>query len=135
MGTPTLANVVKALGGIPVNIAAPETYNVLERGVVDGTIFPWEAISPPSTSPRCSAIMRSSNSFVAPLFTLMNQKRYDSSPDLRKVIDDLSGAWGSRLLLRWRYVCIVGIYLHTGDWNVVLRILGQRPSARWLTTC
>jgi TRAP-type C4-dicarboxylate transport system substrate-binding protein len=36
---------VKALGGIPVNIAAPETYNALERGVVDGTVFPWEAIS------------------------------------------------------------------------------------------
>ena len=32
VGTPTLANVVKALGATPVNIAAPETYNALERG-------------------------------------------------------------------------------------------------------
>jgi TRAP-type C4-dicarboxylate transport system substrate-binding protein len=33
---------------------------------------------------------------VAPLVTLMNQKKYDSlPPDLRKVIDELSGAWGA----------------------------------------
>ena len=95
VGTPTLANVVKALGGIPVNIAAPETYNALERGVVDGTIFPWEAISSFNLAEvlRYHAVV---DLFVAPLFTFMNQKRYDSlPPDLRKVIDDLSGAWGS----------------------------------------
>jgi TRAP-type transport system periplasmic protein len=45
VGTPILATMVKALGATPVNIAAPETYNALERGVVDGTIFPWESIS------------------------------------------------------------------------------------------
>jgi TRAP-type C4-dicarboxylate transport system substrate-binding protein len=95
VGTPTLANVVKALGGTPVNIAAPETYNALERGVVDGTIFPWEAIS----SFNLAEVLRHHavvDLFVAPLFTFMNQKRYESlPPDLRQVIDDLSGAWGA----------------------------------------
>jgi TRAP-type C4-dicarboxylate transport system substrate-binding protein len=36
------------------------------------------------------------NLYAAPLFTMMNQKKYDSlPPDLRKVIDDLSGTWGA----------------------------------------
>jgi len=95
VGTLILATMVKALGGIPVNIAAPETYNALERGVVDGTVFPWEAISSFNLAEvlRYHAVV---DLFVAPLVTCMNQKRYESlPPDLRKVLDDLSGAWGS----------------------------------------
>lgn len=93
--TPMTAEMVKSLGATPVNIAAPETYNALERGVVDGTIFPWEAIS----SFKLAEVLRHHavvNLYVAPLITIMNQRKYDSlPPDLRKVIDDLSGAWGA----------------------------------------
>lgn len=93
--TPMTAAMIKALGATPVNLAAPETYSALERGVVDGTIFPWEAIAGFKLAEviRHHAVV---NLYVAPLFTMMNQKRYDSlPPDLRRVIDDLSGAWGA----------------------------------------
>jgi TRAP-type transport system periplasmic protein len=90
--TPMLTNMVKTLGAIPVSIPAPDTYTALERGTVDGTIFPWEAIS----SFKIAEVLKyhvASGLYVAPLFTLMNQKKYDSlPPDLRKVIDDLSGS-------------------------------------------
>jgi TRAP-type C4-dicarboxylate transport system substrate-binding protein len=93
--TPMLTNMVKTLGAIPVSIPAPDTYTALERGTVDGTIFPWEAIS----SFKIAEVLKyhvASGLYVAPLFTLMNQKKYDSLPaDLRKVIDDHSGSWGA----------------------------------------
>jgi TRAP-type C4-dicarboxylate transport system substrate-binding protein len=93
--TPMLVTMVKALGATPVSIAAPETYSALERGVVDGTIFPWEAIS----SFKLAEVLRHHavvNLYASPLVTIMNQKKYDSlPPDLKKVIDDLSGAWGA----------------------------------------
>jgi TRAP-type C4-dicarboxylate transport system substrate-binding protein len=93
--TPMLVTMVKTLGAIPVSIPAPDTYTALERGTVDGTIFPWEAIS----SFKIAEVLKhhvASGLYVAPLFTLMNQKRYDSlPPDLRKVIDDLSGSWAA----------------------------------------
>ena len=95
--TPMLTNMVKTLGAIPVSIPAPDTYTALERGTVDGTIFPWEAIS----SFKIAEVLKyhvASGLYVAPLFTLMNQKKYDSlPPDLRKVIDDLSGSFGRRV--------------------------------------
>ena len=95
--TPMLTNMVKTLGAIPVSIPAPDTYTALERGTVDGTIFPWEAIS----SFKIAEVLKyhvASGLYVAPLFTLMNQKKYDSlPPDLRKVIDDLSGSLGRRV--------------------------------------
>ena len=93
--TPMLTQMVKALGATPVSIAAPETYTALERGVVDGTIFPWEAIS----SFKLAEVLKHHavvNLYASPLVTIMNQKRYESlPPDLRKVIDDLSGTWGA----------------------------------------
>lgn len=93
--TPMLTTMVKTLGAIPVSIPAPDTYTALERGTVDGTIFPWEAIS----SFKLAEVLKhhvASGLYVAPLFTMMNQKKYDSlPPDLRKVIDDLSGNWGA----------------------------------------
>jgi len=95
--TPTTVAMVKALGATPVTIPAPDAYNALERGVLDGTIFPWEAIS----SFKLSEVLRYHaivNLYVAPLFTAMNQRKYDSlPPDLRKVIDDLSGPFGVEL--------------------------------------
>jgi TRAP-type C4-dicarboxylate transport system substrate-binding protein len=93
--TPMLVNMVKTLGATPVSIPAPDTYTALERGTVDGTIFPWEAIS----SFKIAEVLRhhvASGLYVAPLFTFMNLKKYESlPPDLRKVIDELSGAWGA----------------------------------------
>jgi TRAP-type C4-dicarboxylate transport system substrate-binding protein len=95
--TPMLTGMVKALGAIPVSIPAPDTYTALERGTVDGTIFPWEAIS----SFKIAEVLKHHAAvglYVAPLFTFMNQKKYDSLPaDLRKIIDDHSGAWGAEL--------------------------------------
>ena len=93
--TPMLTNMVKTLGAIPVSIPAPDTYTALERGTVDGTIFPWEAIS----SFKIAEVLKHHADvglYVAPLFTFMNRKKYESlPPDLRKVIDELSGAWGA----------------------------------------
>src|SRR5215470_15313961 len=42
--TPMTTAMLKTLGATPVSIAAPDTYTALERGTVDGTVFPWEAI-------------------------------------------------------------------------------------------
>jgi TRAP-type C4-dicarboxylate transport system substrate-binding protein len=93
--TPLLTQMVKTLGAVPVSIPAPDTYTALERGTVDGTIFPWEAIS----SFKLAEVLKyhaAVSLYAAPLVTIMNQKKYESlPPDLRTVIDDLSGPWGA----------------------------------------
>ena len=42
-GHGTSALVVKALGGTPVPKPMPETYQMLQKGVVDGAVYPFEA--------------------------------------------------------------------------------------------
>jgi len=90
-----------ALGATPVAMPLPTLGDALSKGVVDGYLLPWEVI--PSikaheftkydseTDPRYRALYTA-------VFTLaMNQAKYDSlPPDLKKVIDDNSGAALSR---------------------------------------
>lgn len=90
-----LSEIVKALGAVPVALSVPETYNALERGVVDGTILPYEA----SKAFKLAEVEKhvvEVRIFSTSQFTIMNLDKYNSLPaELRKVIDELSGAWGA----------------------------------------
>jgi TRAP-type C4-dicarboxylate transport system substrate-binding protein len=90
-----LSEIVKALGGVPVALSVPETYNALERGVVDGTILPYEAAKAFKLSEVTKHVV-AVNIFTASQFTVMNLAKYNALPaDLKAVIDELSGPWGA----------------------------------------
>ncbi|MCC6195447.1 MAG: TRAP transporter substrate-binding protein [Burkholderiales bacterium] len=86
-----------ALGAAPVAMPLPALSEALGKGVIDGYLLPWEVI--PSikahemtkyeseTDPKSRAL------YTAVFILAMNQAKYDSlSPDLKKVIDQNSGA-------------------------------------------
>jgi TRAP-type C4-dicarboxylate transport system substrate-binding protein len=86
-----------ALGATPVGMPLPALADALSKGVIDGYLLPWEVI--PSikaheltkyeseTDPKSRAL------YTAVFILAMNQAKYDSlAPDLKKVIDDNSGA-------------------------------------------
>jgi len=90
-----------ALGATPVAMPLPALADALSKGVVDGYLLPWEVI--PSikaqelskfhseTDPKSRAL------YTAVFILGMNQAKYDSlPPDLKKVIDNNSGAALSR---------------------------------------
>jgi TRAP-type transport system periplasmic protein len=92
-----------ALGATPVAMPLPQLAESISKGVVDGYLLPWEVI--PSikaheltkfeseTDPKARAL------YTAVFILAMNQSRYDSLPaDLKKVIDDNSGAALSRAM-------------------------------------
>lgn len=79
------------MGAAPVGIPAPGIYEALERGVVDGLSFPFEAMKIFRINELTNhhvQIPYGSSTFVA----TMNKRTYESlSPELKKVIDDNSG--------------------------------------------
>lgn len=92
-GPPT--DLVKALGGVPVNIALPEAYNALERGVADGTIIPHEAMQAFKLAEVTKHHMEI-YAYTTSNFLAMNLAKYDSLPaDAKKALDEFSGPWGS----------------------------------------
>ncbi|MDI6755263.1 MAG: TRAP transporter substrate-binding protein [Thermodesulfobacteriota bacterium] len=88
--------IVKALGGVPVDIAGPDVYLAMQRGTIDGTFHPWET----AISYRWYEVAKyhtTMNFYLAGVFIVaMNLDTYNKLPkDVQKVIDKHSGKYGA----------------------------------------
>jgi TRAP-type C4-dicarboxylate transport system substrate-binding protein len=89
--SPSVTEALKIFGAIPVEMPVTETYTALERGVVDGTVVPFEGL----VTFKFHELVKYStltDFYTVTMATLMNKAKYDSLPeDVKKVIDDNSG--------------------------------------------
>jgi TRAP-type transport system periplasmic protein len=84
-----------ALGATPVGMPVPAMPEALSKGVIDGTVIPWEVTTPL----KVAQLVQSHTNFTGSrgLYTsffvfAMNKAKYDALPaDIRKVIDANSG--------------------------------------------
>lgn len=89
--SPWVTEALKNFGAIPVEMPITETYTSLERGVVDGTVVPFEGlvIFKLHDLVKYTTI---TDFYTVTMAALMNKRKYDSLPaDLKKAIDDNSG--------------------------------------------
>ena len=92
----------KALGMNVTLKPAPESYELLSGGVMDGTLFPAES----TESFKIDKIIRHATTFPGGLYNtsfvaIMNQARYDKlSADEKKAIDAISGETYARMFGR-----------------------------------
>ncbi len=83
------------MGAEPIGMPVPAIPESLSKGVIDGTVIPWEV----TASLKISELVKTHTEFsgthalyTATFVLAMNQQKYDSLPDdLKKVIDDNSG--------------------------------------------
>lgn len=101
--TGTSANLVKALGGVPVALAMPETYQSLEKGVVDGSVYPLEANQGWKLGEVVNyATDLSSVGYTTCFFVVMNQDRWRDLPaEVRGVIGQVNQEWITRHGQAW----------------------------------
>lgn len=89
--SPVVGKLLEELGAEPVGMPAPQIYESVQRGSIDGYMLPWEAVK----GFRVYEVsdQHTEFGFYAAGFVLtMNKARYDSLPDdLRKVVDDNTG--------------------------------------------
>ena len=89
----------KALGMNVTLKPAPESYELLSSGVMDGTLFPAESVE----SFKIDKVIRYGTTFPGGLYNtsfvfMMNQAKYDSlPPDVKKAVDELSGEAAARM--------------------------------------
>ena len=80
-----------ALGATPVSMSMNETYEALERGVVDGTIAPWEAIEGYSLVDVID-YATVGNFYMTTFYITMNEDSWnDLGDEDRKAIEELVG--------------------------------------------
>jgi TRAP-type C4-dicarboxylate transport system substrate-binding protein len=126
---------LEVLGATPVGMPVPAMPDALAKGVIDGTVVPWEVTTPL----RVAELVNTHTSFsgnrslyVSFFFFAMNKAKYASlSPDLKKVIDDNSGPaaakWVGQVMDKWD---APGLEAARKRGNAIV-VLDARETARW----
>lgn len=89
--SPSVTEALKNFGSIPVEMPITETYTSLERGVVDGTVVPFEGLGIFKLDDlvRYTTIV---DFYTVTMAVLMHKGTWDKMPaDIQKIIDDNSG--------------------------------------------
>jgi len=89
------AKVVEALGAVPVAMPQGDTYEALQKGVVEGTFGPievlkgWKQGEVIKYTTDCSSV-----GYTTAMFVVMNKDKWNALPDdVKKVFDDTAEEW------------------------------------------
>ncbi len=89
--SPHVTEALKIFGAVPVNMPITETYTALERGVVEGTVLPWEG----NFVFKLSELLKYSTEtdfYTMTMMVVMNKRKWNSLPDdVKKIIDETTG--------------------------------------------
>ncbi len=93
--TRVINGLLSQMGATPVGMPVPAIPEALSKGVIDGTVIPWEvtpALKIPELVNTHTELSGDKALYTAVFVLAMNKAKYDSLPDdLKKVIDDNSG--------------------------------------------
>jgi len=91
----TSAEVAQALGGTPVPKPMPETYELLQKGVVDGALYPMES----SKGWKLGEVTKFctldfSAAYTTSFYVVMNKGKWNGlPPDIQKIVAEINREW------------------------------------------
>jgi len=86
----TGADILKALGGIPVAMPQSETPEALQKGIVKGSVSSLEVLKDMNYAAYCPYSLNA-NLYLVSFAVVMNKQKYDSLPvDVKKAIESLA---------------------------------------------
>jgi len=98
-----MVNEISKVMGMNVTLKpAPESYELLSTGVMDGTLFPAESVE----GFKIDKVIKYATTFPGGLYNtsfvfMMNQAKYDALPaDVKAIVDEMSGEFAARFLGR-----------------------------------
>jgi TRAP-type C4-dicarboxylate transport system substrate-binding protein len=91
----TSQKVVKALGGTPVAQPMPETYQSLQKGVVDGSVYPLESNKGWKLGEVIDYVTFDfPAAYTTTFFVAMNKDKWNALPeDVKKTISEINKEW------------------------------------------
>lgn len=99
----TSAKLVKALGGVPVTLPMPDTYQSLARGVVDGSFYPVES----NLGWKLAETVKFGTwslpvAYTTSFFVVMNKARWNSLPEgVKNTIRQINQEWAGKTGATW----------------------------------
>ena len=126
------AQVVEALGGAPVAMPMPESYQSLQLGVVDGGAYPWES----NRGWRLGEVVdyvtcAYSASYTTVFFVVMNKSKWASiAPADQAIIAEINKEWAVKHGEAWDSSDMDGIRAFLQEGNDMIG-LDRAESTRW----
>jgi len=89
------AKIVAALGAVPVAMPQGQTYESLQKGVVEGTFAPIETLKGWKQAEVVKSTTDSSSiGYTTAMFVVMNLQKWKTLPaDVQKIMEEVSGQW------------------------------------------
>lgn len=99
----TSQKVVKALGATPVAMPMPETYQALQKGVVDGAAYPVEANKGWKLGEVIDYVtLGYPAAYTTTFFVVMNKDKWKALPDdVKKTIKEINKEWIAKHAKAW----------------------------------
>jgi TRAP-type C4-dicarboxylate transport system substrate-binding protein len=131
--TGTSAEVVKALGGVPVSMSMAEAYDALSKGVAEGVAAPFEALK----GFKLADVVRYSTGYDSAYsnaaYVVMNKDKWNSLPkDVQKVIDGIDREYMEKQARMWDDLDEGGKKFFVQNGGEVIT-LSAEENARWTT--
>lgn len=130
--TGTSAEVVTALGGTPVPMPMPESYQSLQKGVVDGSMYPMEA----NKGWKLGEVTKYATfaypaAYTTTFFVVMNKGKWDKlDPKDQKIIEEIDREWAVKHGQAWDDSDMEGIRFFQQQGNTIFGI-DPKESDRW----
>jgi len=110
-GTGLSAGIATALGATAVGMPQPETYDALQKGVVEGTFCPIETLKGWKQGEVIEFVTDTKAiGYTTAMFVAMNQKSWDALPaDLQQILADVSAEFVEKHGLAWNQADAEGL--------------------------
>ena len=128
-----MADMAKLIGAVPQPLDSGDMYEALRRGVLDGTIFPLEALK----AWKIGEILRYATSSwkvgaAAIMYVVMNKDKWNSFPaDIKKVFEEISAEYAEKFAVAFNKADIDGLDFLKSQGGTVIP-LSDAESARWI---
>lgn len=102
-GTGLSAKIIERLGGMPIGMSQPETYEALQKGVVEATFCPVETLKGWKQGEVISYVTDTSViGYTTAMFVAMNKQKWESLPkDIQEIFTEVSKKWVDRHGSAW----------------------------------
>ena len=131
-GTGLSAGIATALGATAVGMPQPETYDALQKGVVEGTFCPIETLKGWKQGEVIEFITDTKAiGYTTAMFVAMNQKSWDALPaDLQQIVADVSAEFVDKHGQAWNLADAEGLEFVQGL-NREIIALAPEEEALW----
>ena len=105
------SKIVESLGGTPVAMSQPETYEALQKGVVEATFCPMETLKGWKQGEVINDVIDTSViGYTTSMFVVMNKDSWAKlSPEQQAVIEEVSNEWVEKHGAAWDQADVEGL--------------------------